>query len=35
MAMDLARMAGMEDWAKISKEARRAVRARAEGLPTW
>lgn len=35
MAMDLARMADMEVRAKISSEARRAVRARAEGLPTW
>ena len=33
--MDLARSADMEVNAKTSREASRAVRASAEGLPTW
>ena len=33
--IDLVRIADMDVREKISKEARRAVMARAEGLPTW
>lgn len=34
-ATDLARMADMEVRAKISRDARSAVTAKAEGLPSW
>lgn len=33
--IDLVRIADMDVIEKISKEARRAVMARAEGLPSW